>query len=195
MSEKENQADDVDLSNATNIANSSDDQSNSAQSNKVSTEDGVENKKPPSDLEKAEAKAKENWDLYLRALAELENVRKRTKKDVENAHKFALERFSRELLAVRDSIEMGLTADESTNIEKFIEGNKASLKILSTTMQQFGIEEINPSGEPFDPEYHEAISMQSSDKVEPGSVINVIQKGYSLNGRLLRPAMVIVSEN
>ena len=195
MSEKENQADDVDLSNATNTANSSDDQSNSAQSNKVSTEDGVENKKPPSDLEKAEAKAKENWDLYLRALAELENVRKRTKKDVENAHKFALERFSRELLAVRDSIEMGLTAGESTNIEKFIEGNKASLKILSTTMQQFGIEEINPSGEPFDPEYHEAISMQSSDKVEPGSVINVIQKGYSLNGRLLRPAMVIVSEN
>ena len=195
MSEKENQADDVDLSNATNTANSSDDQSNSAQSNKVSTEDGVENKKPPSDLEKAEAKAKENWDLYLRALAELENVRKRTKKDVENAHKFALERFSRELLAVRDSIEMGLTAGESTNIEKFIEGNKASLKILSTTMQQFGIEEINHSGEPFDPEYHEAISMQSSDKVEPGSVINVIQKGYSLNGRLLRPAMVIVSEN
>ena len=195
MSEKENQADDVDLSNATNIANSSDDQSNSAQSNKVSTEDGIEIKKTPSDLEEAEAKAKENWDLYLRALAELENVRKRTKKDVENAHKFALERFSRELLAVRDSIEMGLTADESTNIEKFIEGNKASLKILSTTMQQFGIEEINPLGEPFDPEYHEAISMQSSDKVEPGSVITVIQKGYSLNGRLLRPAMVIVSEN
>lgn len=195
MSEKENQADDVDLSNATNIANSSDDQSNSAQTNKVSTEDGIEIKKTPSDLEEAEAKAKENWDLYLRALAELENVRKRTKKDVENAHKFALERFSRELLAVRDSIEMGLTADESTNIEKFIEGNKASLKILSTTMQQFGIEEINPLGEPFDPEYHEAISMQSSDKVEPGSVITVIQKGYSLNGRLLRPAMVIVSEN
>jgi molecular chaperone GrpE len=195
MSEKENQADDVDLSNATNIANSSDDQSNSAQTNKVSTEDGIEIKKTPSDLEEAEAKAKENWDLYLRALAELENVRKRTKKDVENAHKFALERFSRELLAVRDSIEMGLTADESTNIEKFIEGNKASLKILSTTMQQFGIEEINPLGEPFDPEYHEAISMQSSDKVEPGSVITVIQKGYLLNGRLLRPAMVIVSEN
>lgn len=195
MSEKENQADDVDLSNATNIANSSDDQSNSAQTNKVSTEDGIEIKKTPSDLEEAEAKAKENWDLYLRALAELENVRKRTKKDVENAHKFALERFSRELLAVRDSIEMGLTADESTNIEKFIEGNKASLKILSTTMQQFGIEEINPLGEPFDPEYHEAISMQSSDKVEPGSVITVIQKGYSLNGRLLRPAMVIVSES
>ena len=89
---------------------------------------------------------------------------------------------------------MGLTADESTNVEKFLEGTKATLKILSTTMQQFGIEEIDPSGEPFDPEFHEAISMQSSDKVEPGSVITVIQKGYSLNGRLLRPAMVIVSE-
>ena len=195
MSEEENQAGDDDLSNVSNIENPSDDQSNSAQPNKVGTDDEVENKNPSSDLEKAKAKAMENWDLYLRALAELENVRKRTKKDVENAHKFALERFSRELLAVRDSIEMGLTADESTNIEKFIEGTKATLKILSSTMQQFGIEEIDPSGESFDPEFHEAISMQSSDKVEPGSVITVIQKGYSLNGRLLRPAMVIVSEN
>ena len=195
MGEKENQAGDVDSSNVGDMTDSSEGQSNTAQSNDVSTDDNVENREALSDLEKAEAKATENWDLYLRALAELENLRKRTKKDVENAHKFALDRFSRELLAVRDSIEMGLTADESTNVEKFLEGTKATLKILSTTMQQFGIEEINPSGEPFDPEFHEAISMQSSDKVEPGSVITVIQKGYSLNGRLLRPAMVIVSEN
>ena len=195
MGEKKNQAGDVDSSNVGDMTDSSKGQNNNAQSNDVSTDDNVKNREALSDLEKAEAKATENWDLYLRALAELENVRKRTKKDVENAHKFALDRFSRELLAVRDSIEMGLTADESTNVEKFLEGTKATLKILSTTMQQFGIEEINPSGEPFDPEFHEAISMQSSDKVEPGSVITVIQKGYSLNGRLLRPAMVIVSEN
>ena len=195
MSDKENQAGDVDSSNVSDVTDSSEEQINTTQINDANTDDNVKNKDTRSDLEKAEAKAMENWDLYLRASAELENLRKRTKKDVENAHKFALDRFSRELLAVRDSIEMGLTADESTNIEKFLEGTKATLKILSTTMQQFGIEEINPSGEPFDPEFHEAISMQSSDKVEPGSVINVIQKGYSLNGRLLRPAMVIVSEN
>ena len=195
MSDKENQAGDVDSSNVSDVTDSSEEQINTTQINDANTDDNVKNKDTRSDLEKAEAKAMENWDLYLRALAELENLRKRTKKDVENAHKFALDRFSRELLAVRDSIEMGLTADESTNIEKFLEGTKATLKILSTTMQQFGIEEINPSGEPFDPEFHEAISMQSSDKVEPGSVITVIQKGYSLNGRLLRPAMVIVSEN
>ena len=195
MSDKENQAGDVDSSNVSDVTDSSEEQINTAQINDANTDDNLKNNDTRSDLEKAEAKAMENWDLYLRALAELENLRKRTKKDVENAHKFALDRFSRELLAVRDSIEMGLTADESTNIEKFLEGTKATLKILSTTMQQFGIEEINPSGEPFDPEFHEAISMQSSDKVEPGSVITVIQKGYSLNGRLLRPAMVIVSEN
>lgn len=195
MGEKENHTGDVDSSNVSDMTDSSEEQSNTAQINDANTDDNLKNKDTRSDLEKAEAKAMENWDLYLRALAELENVRKRTKKDVENAHKFALDRFSRELLAVRDSIEMGLTANESNNIEKFLEGTKATLKILSTTMQQFGIEEINPSDEPFDPEFHEAISMQSSDKVEPGSVITVIQKGYSLNGRLLRPAMVIVSEN
>ncbi len=195
MGEKENQAGDIDSSDVSDMTDFSEEQSNTAHINDLSTGDNVKNKDARSDLEKAEAKAMENWDLYLRALAELENVRKRTKKDVENAHKFALDRFSRELLAVRDSIEMGLTADESTNVEKFLEGTKATLKILSTTMQQFGIEEINPSGEPFDPEFHEAISMQSSDKIEPGSVITVIQKGYLLNGRLLRPAMVIVSEN
>lgn len=195
MGEKKNQTGDVNSSNVSDVTDSSEEQINTAQINDANTDDNLKNNDTRSDLEKAEAKAMENWDLYLRALAELENLRKRTKKDVENAHKFALDRFSRELLAVRDSIEMGLTADESTNIEKFLEGTKATLKILSTTMQQFGIEEINPSGEPFDPEFHEAISMQSSDKVEPGSVITVIQKGYSLNGRLLRPAMVIVSEN
>ena len=100
MGEKENQAGDVDSSNVGDMTDSSEGQSNTAQSNDVSTDDNVKNREALSDLEKAEAKATENWDLYLRALAELENVRKRTKKDVENAHKFALDRFSRELLAV-----------------------------------------------------------------------------------------------
>jgi len=146
-----------------------------------------------TELEQAQAKAAENWDRYLRSAAELENVRKRSARDVENAHRFALERFSRELLAVKDSLEMGLAAAETASIESLLQGSEATLKIFASTMQQFGIEVVDPSGEPFDPEFHEAISMMPSDNVEPGSVVTVVQKGYSLNGRLLRPAMVIVA--
>ena len=148
-----------------------------------------------SELEQAQVKADENWERYLRTAAELENVRKRAARDVENAHRFALERFSKELLAVRDSLEMGLAAVDSANVESLIEGSEATLKILGSTMQQFGIEVVDPAGEPFDPEFHEAISMQPSDDVEPGSVVTVVQKGYALNGRLLRPAMVIVASD
>jgi len=155
----------------------------------------AEAKAEVSELEQAQAKADENWDRYLRTAAELENVRKRAARDVENAHRFALERFGKQLLAVRDSLEMGLAAADSANVESLLEGSEATLKMLGTTMQQFGIEEVDPAGEPFDPEFHEAISMQPSDDVEPGSVVTVVQKGYSLNGRLLRPAMVIVASD
>jgi molecular chaperone GrpE len=155
-------------------------------------EQGDESSEALSELEKAQGAADENWDRYLRTAAELENVRKRASRDVENAHRFALERFSRELLAVRDSLEMGIAA-EGASVESLIEGSEATLKILGATMQQFGIEVVDPLGEPFDPEFHEAISMQPSDDVEPGSVVIVVQKGYSLNGRLLRPAMVVVA--
>jgi molecular chaperone GrpE len=148
---------------------------------------------PEDALAAALAKADENWDRYLRAVAELDNVRKRTARDVENAHKFALERFGKELLAVRDTLEMGLAAAEGASIETLLEGKEATLKLLTTVLQQFGIEEVDPEGEPFDPELHEAISMQPSEELEPGSVVTVVQKGYTLNGRLLRPAMVIVA--
>ena len=145
-----------------------------------------------SELDAALGKADENWDRYLRTAADLDNVRKRAARDVENAHRFALERFGKELLGVRDSLEMGLAAPNVT-VEALREGSEATLKLLSNVMQQFGIEVVDPEGEPFDPEFHEAISMQPSDTVEPGSVLTVVQKGYSLNGRLLRPAMVIVA--
>ena len=144
-------------------------------------------------LAELQTKADENWDRYLRASAEVENVRKRASRDVEHARKFALESFGRELLAVRDSLEMGLAAGESADAASLIEGSSATLKLLTTTLQRFGIEEVDPEGEPFDPELHEAISVQPSEDVEPGSVVNVVQKGYTLNGRLLRPAMVIVA--
>lgn len=158
----------------------------------VGPEEGAESE-PRSHIELLQAKADENWDRYLRAAAELENVRKRAARDVENARKFALERFAREILAVKDSLEMGLAAAEKASVESLLEGSAATLQILSNTLQQFGILEVNPEGEPFDPEFHEAISMQPSSDVEPGSVVTVVQKGYSLNGRLLRPAMVIVA--
>jgi molecular chaperone GrpE len=144
-------------------------------------------------LEALQAKADENWNLYLRAAAELENVRKRATRDVENAHKFALENFGRDLLTVVDSLEMGLAAADNADAQALREGSEATCKLLKTTLERFGISEVNPEGEPFDPELHEAMSMMPAPNVEPGSVAQVIQKGYALNGRLLRPARVIVA--
>ena len=145
---------------------------------------------PIADLQ---AKVDENWDRYVRIAAELENVRKRAQRDVENAHRFALESFSKELLAVVDSLEMGLEAAESADAAALRDGSEATCKLLKSTMGRFGLVEVDPEGEPFDPEYHEAMSMMPSTDVEPGSVLTVIQKGYTLNGRLLRPARVIVA--
>ncbi len=139
------------------------------------------------------AKADDNWDRYLRAAAETENVRKRASRDVERARKYALEGFAAEMLAVKDSLELGLEAVESADAAGIVEGSKATLKLLTTALERFGIAEIDPMGEPFDPERHEAINMQPSADAEPGSVLSVVQKGYSLNGRLLRPAMVVVA--
>ncbi len=153
-----------------------------------------EGEDPEAVLAEAEAKAVENWERYLRAAAEVENVRKRATRDVENAHKFALERFGKELLAVKDGLELALAASDTASVESLIEGSHATLKLLDATMERFGIHVVDPEGEPFDPELHEAISVQPSETVEPGSVVAVVQKGYSLNGRLLRPAMVIVAE-
>ena len=148
---------------------------------------------PDDELAAAVAKAEEHWDRYVRAAAELENVRKRATRDVEKARKFALERFGKELLAVRDTLEMGLAAAEGATVETLIEGKNATLKLLTTVLEQFGIEEVDPAGEPFDPDFHEAISVQPSEDVEPGSVVTVVQKGYTLNGRILRPALGLVA--
>lgn len=139
------------------------------------------------------AQAQENWDKYLRAAAELDNVRKRAARDVEHARKFALERFSTELLAVRDSLEAGLNAADQADAAALQEGSEATLKLLAKVMGQFGVEELDPLGEPFDPNFHEAMTMQPSAEMEPGSVLMVVQKGYTLNGRLLRPARVVVA--
>jgi molecular chaperone GrpE len=144
-------------------------------------------------LAEAQAKADDNWDKYLRLAAELENVRKRAERDVEKAHKFALERIVADLLEVRDSLEMAVSAGDESSVENLKEGNETTLKLLATIMQRYGVEDIDPLGEPFDPNCHEAMTMQPSADAEPDSVLTVFQKGYALNGRLLRPARVVVA--
>ena len=147
-------------------------------------------------LEDARSKADEHWDQLMRTRAELENLRKRNQRDLENAHKFALEKFSQDLLQVWDSLELGHQAaqDEQADIDKLREGTELTLKLLTDVMQKNGIEQVDPDGEPFNPEYHQAMSMQEREDVAPNTVVAVVQKGYVLNGRLLRPAMVMVSK-
>ena len=146
-------------------------------------------------MEDMQSKADENWNLYLRAVAETENTRKRAQRDVEHARKYALEGFGRDMLAVVDSLEMGLAAAaaEDAGVDTLKQGSEATLKLLRTTLERFGLAVIDPEGEPFNPEWHEAISMQPAADAQAGSVLQVVQKGYSLNGRLLRPACVIVA--
>jgi molecular chaperone GrpE len=147
-------------------------------------------------LAEAEAKAKEHWDQLLRVKAEQENLRRRHEREVENAHKYALERFAQELLPVIDSLEMGAeaAAAEGATLEKVREGTELTLKMLLSTMDKFGIKAVHPEGEPFNPEYHQAMSMLESPEHAANTVMNVMQKGYTLNERLIRPAMVVVSK-
>jgi molecular chaperone GrpE len=147
-------------------------------------------------LEDARSKADAHWDQCLRLQAELDNLRKRAERDLSNAHKFALERFATELLPVRDSMEMGLAAfdAEGSDVGKLREGVELTLQMLTGAMTKFQIREVNPENEPFNPEYHQAMSLQEREDVPPNTVVTVVQKGYLLNDRLIRPAMVIVSK-
>lgn len=147
-------------------------------------------------LEDARTKADNHWDQLMRTRAELENIRKRNQRDLENAHKFALEKFSTDLLQVWDSLELGHQAaqDDQVDVDKLREGTELTLKLLVDVMNKYGIEQVDPEGEAFNPEYHQAMSMQERDDVAPNTVVAVVQKGYLLNDRLLRPAMVMVSK-
>ena len=144
-------------------------------------------------LEDARGKADEHWDKYVRLQAEMENLRKRAERELTNAHKYALERFAGELLPVKDSLEMGLAAFDNENTEKHKEGIELTLQMLANVMGKFEITEIDPQGKPFNPDYHQAMSLQARDDMEPNTVVTVVQKGYLLHDRLIRPAMVIVS--
>lgn len=153
---------------------------------------------PAEAIEALRRQAEEHWNNYLRSVAELDNLRKRNAREVENARKFGIERFVSAILPVRDSIEAGLKVagevDPGTiEVSALLEGEQATLRLLDQAFESAGIREIDPEGEIFDPEKHEAMSMLPSPTAEPGSVIAVVQKGYVLHERVIRPARVVVA--
>ena len=145
-----------------------------------------------AELEDQLAGAQEN---ALRAAAEAQNIRRRAEQDIEKAHKFALEKFATDLLAVLDSLERGLEVSDPTDesIRPMREGMQLTYKLFLDTLKRFQVERVDPQGEPFNPEQHQAMAMEESIHAEPNSVLKVFQCGYVMNGRLLRPAMVVVS--
>lgn len=143
-------------------------------------------------LQTAERKAQEHYDAWMYAKAEGENIRRRAQEDVSKAQKFAVERFSNEMLAVMDSLQAGL-AVQTENVESFKSGMELTLKQLTSVFEKFNIKEINPVGEKFDAHQHQAIGMVDSEQ-EPNTVVSVMQKGYALHDRVLRPALVTVAK-
>jgi len=144
-----------------------------------------------------QAQVKDQSDNVLRAQAEVQNIRRRSERDVENAHKFALDKFSADLLPIIDSLERALDAaggQDDDTVKSMREGIELTLRMFVDTLGKHGIEQINPVGEPFNPEFHQAMSMVPNPEMEPNSVMAVMQKGYVLKGRLVRPAMVVVSK-
>lgn len=147
-------------------------------------------------LEEAQQQAAANLDKAVRTLAEMENLKKRVQKDLEDERKYGLAKFAKELLSVMDSLDLGIQAatGDSPEVVKLREGSELTKKQFEAVFAKFNIETIDPSGEAFNPELHQAMVMQPSSTVAPNHVITVFQKGYILNGRLLRPAMVVVAK-
>ncbi|SRR5688572_23085966 len=152
----------------------------------------VEMERLKTELAGAEERAKNHWEQYLRALADVDNVRKRSAKDLESARQFAVEKFAQDLIGVKDSLELGIQNSAKGDVAALVEGQSATLRLLAKAFEKAQIEEINPEGQAFNPELHEAMMTQPSD-APPDTVLTVIQRGYQLNGRLLRPARVVVS--
>jgi molecular chaperone GrpE len=148
-------------------------------------------------LDEADKKANEYWERILRMQAEGENASRRAERDVANAHKYALEKFTIELLPIVDSLDLCLataSSDKEHPAAAVIEGVSLTQKMFNSALEKFGVKQVNPLGQAFDPEHQQAISMQYDPDVKPGTVISVLQRGYTLNNRLLRPALVVVSK-
>jgi molecular chaperone GrpE len=152
----------------------------------------VEMERLKGELVASEERAKTHWDQYMRALAEMDNLRKRAARDLEGTRQFAVEKFAQDLIGVKDSLELALANAGKADVASLVEGQSATLRLLAKAFEKAQIEEVNPEGQPFNPELHEAMMTQPSDAA-PNTVLTVIQRGYTLNGRLLRPARVVVS--
>jgi molecular chaperone GrpE len=146
-------------------------------------------------LTEAEERARGHYEQYLRAVAELDNVRKRAQRDIEAANRYGLEKFAAELLPVRDSLELAVHSADQAEVDarSLKQGQQATLQLLAKALERLGVTPINPVGEPFDPSRHEAMLAQESATAKPGTVLQVVQSGYELNGRVIRPARVIVA--
>ena len=164
---------------------------------KPDNEPSAEAGDPANELESLRAEAAENMDKYMRAKAETENIRRRAETDVANAHKFAIERFATEVLAIRESLEMArsldLKEDNQDALDKMHEGLDLILQQFDSTFEKFKMEMVSPEGEKFNPDLHQAISMIESPEVAANHIVSVVQKGCTISDRLLRPALVIVS--
>lgn len=147
-------------------------------------------------LAQATQQAGDNWDKLVRTQAEMENLRRRTEKELQNAHKYALEKFAKELLPVVDSLELGVQAASSdlAEVVKLREGSELTLKQFYTVFEKFNVQSINPMGEKFNPDLHQAMAMEPTENAEANTIVKVFQKGYQLNDRLLRPAMVVIAQ-
>ena len=147
-------------------------------------------------LAEAEERARGHREQYLRAVAELDNVRKRAQRDIESANRYGLEKFAAELLPVRDSLELAVQSADQAEVDarSLKQGQEATLQLLAKALERLGLVPINPVGEPFDPTRHEAMLAQGSATAKPDTVLQVVQTGYELNGRLIRPARVIVAK-
>ncbi|UQG59183.1 nucleotide exchange factor GrpE [Marinobacter sp. M3C] len=171
---------------------------NAAEENAETAEAAPESS-PSADLEALQAKVQEFQEQVLRSQAEMQNVRRRAENDVEKAHKFAVEKFVKELLPVVDSLEKAVESTEGHEssgdlVASIRQGVELTLDMFLSGLKKFNVERLNPVGEPFDPQYHEAMSMVPAPTAEPNSVVAVMQKGYLLNGRVVRPAMVMVAK-
>lgn len=149
-----------------------------------------------AELEGAKQTIADQKDSVVRAAADVDNIRRRAAQDVEKAHKFALEKFANELLPVIDNLERAIEFSDKENetLKPLLEGIDMTVKSFNDAVAKFGVEIVNPQGEQFNPDFHQAMSIQPSNDVSPNTVLAVMQKGYTLNGRLLRPAMVMVSK-
>ena len=147
-------------------------------------------------LTEAEERARGHWEQYLRAVAELDNVRKRAQRDIEAANRYGLEKFAAELLPVRDSLELAVQSADQVEVDarSLKQGQEATLQLLAKALERLGLVPINPVGEIFDPTRHEAMLAQPSATAKPNTVLQVVQTGYELNGRVVRPARVIVAK-